>query len=323
MTIMYSTSDVNPDEALAYWLEVVTDGFLRYLLPADDGNPFKASMSVGNVGYLQVSTYEASPHMVGRTANEICRGDTDHYLICLVQQGSAVHREHDREARVESGNFFVLDPGTPFEGHMQKAGRILSIRVPRREFEARFSEARNLTTRTFDGKGAITSMMLGFLSMLPARADRLSGVAATKIADQSLDLFCLAVTNKLQSADASAATSRATSLMVLKMAIEARLRDPGFKPAAAAAAAGISVRYANALLAQEDTGLERYIIERRLEQCRKALLDPAQAHRPIGEIAFSWGFGDVSHFNRRFKAAYGCAPGEYRRMPQLTAYAST
>ena len=60
------------------------------------------------------------------------------------------------------------------------------------------------------------------------------------------------------------------------------------------------------------TGLEGYIITRRLERCRRALDDPAQARRTIGDIAFSWGFSDLSRFGRRFKAEFGCAPGEYR-----------
>jgi AraC family transcriptional activator of tynA and feaB len=36
----------------------------------------------------------------------------------------------------------------------------------------------------------------------------------------------------------------------------------------------------------------------------------------IGEIAFSWGFSDHSHFTRRFRAAFGMSPGECRRQLQ-------
>jgi helix-turn-helix protein len=32
-------------------------------------------------------------------------------------------------------------------------------------------------------------------------------------------------------------------------------------------------------------------------------------------IAFAWGFSDLSHFGRRFKAEFGCSPGEYRKRP--------
>jgi AraC-like DNA-binding protein len=77
--------------------------------------------------------------------------------------------------------------------------------------------------------------------------------------------------------------------------------------------AGISVRYANTLLSLEDTSLERYIVQRRLDCCRQALDDPIHARRSISEIAFEWGFSDLSHFGRRFKAAFGASPSEYRR----------
>ena len=60
-------------------------------------------------------------------------------------------------------------------------------------------------------------------------------------------------------------------LMRLKSVIETRLEEPTLKPAIAAETAEISVRYANALLAQEDTSLERYIMLRRLLRCRQAL----------------------------------------------------
>jgi AraC-like DNA-binding protein len=97
------------------------------------------------------------------------------------------------------------------------------------------------------------------------------------------------------------------------MAIESHLSDPALDPAMAAALAGISVRYANKLLSEQGTSLERLIVSRRLERCRRALEDPAQAHRTVSEIAYAWGFSDPSHFNRRFKAEYGCAPRDYRQ----------
>ena len=98
----------------------------------------------------------------------------------------------------------------------------------------------------------------------------------------------------------------------LKATIEGALHDHGLKPADAAAAAGISVRYGNALLAEEGTSLERYLVFRRLQRCREALVDPAQARRTVSDIAYSHGFSDLSHFARRFKAEFGCSPSECR-----------
>jgi AraC-like DNA-binding protein len=51
-----------------------------------------------------------------------------------------------------------------------------------------------------------------------------------------------------------------------------------------------------------------YIRDRRLERCRLQLLDPRFAVQSIATVAFGCGFGDLSGFNRLFKAKYGMSP---------------
>jgi AraC-like DNA-binding protein len=101
--------------------------------------------------------------------------------------------------------------------------------------------------------------------------------------------------------------------MQLRSAIDRRLTDPTLNPAAVAAAAGVSVRYANAVLADEHTSIARLIQTQRLERCRRALSDPMQVYRTVAEVAYGWGFSDMTHFGRRFKSAFGLLPSEYRR----------
>ena len=135
------------------------------------------------------------------------------------------------------------------------------------------------------------------------------------IAQQALDLAALAF-QTVENTVAQLSSPRATTLLRLKSIIETKLHDPALKPATVAQAAGISVRYANALLANEGTSLERYIMLRRLERCRKVLLNPAHLSRTASEIAYSYGFSDLSHFTRRFKKQFACTPSEIRRKPE-------
>ena len=65
--------------------------------------------------------------------------------------------------------------------------------------------------------------------------------------------------------------------------------------------------------AHEGTSLERFIMLRRLQHCRRPLEDPAQCSRTVSDIAYSYGFSDMSHFTRRFKAQFGCSPSECRQ----------
>jgi AraC-like DNA-binding protein len=103
------------------------------------------------------------------------------------------------------------------------------------------------------------------------------------------------------------------ALLRLRAAIDSEVADPHLQPEAAAAAAGMSLRHANVLLAPEGKSVADYIAERRLECCRRGLEDPARAALSVAEIAISCGFRDLYCFGRRFKAQFGFSPSDYRR----------
>jgi AraC-like DNA-binding protein len=160
-------------------------------------------------------------------------------------------------------------------------------------------------------------MAASFLAMLPDCVGALDAASASKVAEQALDLLALAYSATSQDGQVTLSAAKATALARLKTAISTHLTNPELGPAMAAATVGLSIRYANALLAEEGTSLERYIIAQRLDRCRRALADPTQAHRTIADIAFGWGFWDVSHFCRRFKAEFGLSPRDYRHSAKL------
>jgi AraC-like DNA-binding protein len=99
----------------------------------------------------------------------------------------------------------------------------------------------------------------------------------------------------------------------LKAHVLAHLQNPDLCLSETAAALGISPRYVNSLLADEQTSFQRYVLALRLEHCRRDLSSPAHAHRHIGEIAFAWGFNDVSHFGRVFREHFGMSPRDWRQ----------
>lgn len=55
---------------------------------------------------------------------------------------------------------------------------------------------------------------------------------------------------------------------------------------------------------------KRYLNNVRLEEAKRLLLS---TDRPIMDIAYKVGYGNISHFNRVFKEAEGCSPNEYRK----------
>ena len=222
-----------------------------------------------------------------------------------------------RDAAMRPGDFMLLDAQRTCTNIFPGPYGLLIIKIPHRAMKARLASSSQLTACTISGGttgiGGLTS---DFIRMIPERIDDLTPTARAQIGEQVLDLVALALAAEGGKERPSLSSPRAIALLQLRAAVERRLSDPGLNPAAAAAAAGISVRYANALLNAEGASLERLIVSRRLERCRRALEDPAQAHRSIGEIAYAWGFSDQSHFTRRFKAAFGSTPRDYRAAHQ-------
>jgi AraC-like DNA-binding protein len=321
MAIVYSTSTVHPRDRVAYWREVATKAYVKHGFASLNGPSYCGDIRSGCLDGLGVSAFACDPCEVSRSARDVARDDSDDILLCLQLGGRGSFTQEDRQASNERGSFLLIDTRRPFTIVFPERAESITFKIARAALEARLGNIAGLTARTFASDGAIAGLASGFLSMLPSRLDALDCAAASKLAEQVLDLVALAASTEFGQGGAALSSVRSTALMRLKSAIEARLYDSTLRPAAVVTAAGISVRYANALLSQEGTSVERYILHRRLERCRQALEDTAQAHRMIGEIAFAWGFSDLSHFVRRFRARYGLTPGDYRRRAQEHAAA--
>ncbi len=101
-------------------------------------------------------------------------------------------------------------------------------------------------------------------------------------------------------------------LAAIKSHIEGNLTDSVFSIADVAGMEGITVRAIQKLFRREGTTFSRYLLERRLELAKAALLLNG-AFTPITQIAFDVGFDDPSYFSRTFRKRYGMRPLDLRR----------
>jgi AraC family transcriptional activator of tynA and feaB len=250
---------------------------------------------------------------VTHTPRHVAHVDPDEIFVCRQTTGQLTLEQNSREVVLRSGDITLLDPRLPYTGRFARDSRTLVVKLPRRLLEARIGETRVLTALSVSSAEPEGSLTSAVLAMLPAYSNRLSATLGTLVSENVLDLIAVLVTRLMEERSPRISSARSLALMNIRAAIEARLTDSELDTATAAAAAGVSVRYANAVLAKQGTSIMRLILARRLERCSKALEDPSQMHRKISEIAYGWGFSDMTHFGRTFRAAYGCLPSEYRR----------
>lgn len=94
--------------------------------------------------------------------------------------------------------------------------------------------------------------------------------------------------------------------------VRQHLADPDLAPESIAHAHHISVRQLYKLWSGRELGLAEWILHGRLEGARRDIAKDGSAG--IATVARQWGFLDPTHFGRRFRAAYGVSPREWRQV---------
>lgn len=97
----------------------------------------------------------------------------------------------------------------------------------------------------------------------------------------------------------------------IKGRIDARIIDAGFSIMELAQAEGITPRAIQKLFKRENTTFSRYLLERRLDMARSAILHGDAS--AIAKIAYGVGFDDPAYFSRVFRNFYGVSPSDLRR----------
>lgn len=306
-----STSRIHPRDRFDYWFQATCRTFVPYECRAVDRARFRGELrSIPFAGY-SLSTCGCNGLLTWRTGRQALQGRDTIYL-CSQLMGTCHVSQNGRETSLSPGDLTLIDSVGPNTFNHPATAKVMVIELSRKECEARLGSMKQWTARRIGCATGAGSLVSNFVRLLPDQTPLLSEPAQRQIAIQIIELLALAFaegdgTNPAQS------SARFVSLLRLKGAVDAALTHCDATCEELAAAAGISVRYANQLLETEDTSLQRLLFTRRIEKCQAALADPAQAHRQISDIAYSWGFGDVSHFGRLFKGMVGLTPRDFRR----------
>ena len=313
MKTVFSTEHVHPRDRFDFWHDVARKDVVDHESTPKCRDTFRAQLRAGTVGAIGLVSFQNSDMRVTHTRRHIAHANPDELFVCRQSGGKIALEQDGRHVVLGVGEITLIDPTLPYEGQFSEASDVLILKVPRQLMEARLGKTREMTARAIKPRTAETSLLSASLAMLPYHTDDLSSAAEALLEPHLLDLITLSIGRTMGQDKPRTSSSRSLVRVELRAVIEARLADRTLDAGTVASAAGVSVRYANAVLADERTSIVQLIQARRLARCRQALEDPLQVGRTVSEIAYGWGFSDMTHFGRRFKAAYGVLPSEHRR----------
>jgi AraC family transcriptional activator of tynA and feaB len=309
---VFTTRDVHPRDRFDYWHSVACREIVEHDSIPVSRVHFEAEIEVGSLGALNLVGFQNSPLRVEHGPAHISRKCSEHLFLCRETSGSVSVEQEGRQITLQPGNMTLLDPALPYSASFAFGSRTLIVKLARRELQARLGKTRSMVARLIQLGSTEDSLTSSFSAGLPALAGQVRPVCGQLIAEFMLDLVAVSLAKAVEGTTPRVSSSKAMAILQIRAAIKTRLADPGLDVQSVADAVGLSVRYANALLASQDTSLGRLILTERLERCRQALGDPLQSGRSVSEIAFGWGFSDLTHFGRCFKKAYGMSPSDYQ-----------
>jgi AraC-like DNA-binding protein len=311
---IFSTDTVHPRDRFDYWHSVACKKIVNHDCRPGDRPTFTAEIQAATLGTLELVQFSNSPMEVSHTSAHVRNTSPDWVFVCCQLSGEAIIVQNGNEAALAPGTLAFVEPLLPYEARFLFGSKMLCIKAPRDELRARVGRNRDLAGRLVTPERVDDGLTLSLAAKLPSLAGKMVSATEAMVGNHALDLIGLSIARTIEGASLRASIPKSLLLGRIRAAIEARLADPRLDAQMVAEVVGISVRYANALLAVHDTSLRRFILSRRLARCRHAFNDPNQAHRTVSEIAQGWGFSDMTHFARRFKEVYGVLPSEYKKL---------
>jgi AraC-like DNA-binding protein len=276
--------------------------------------PLLAQMTAYRGQNLRFAALKFSPHST--VSYPSAPGQDPRLLISLHKKGPAVVSQGGRESRVEPGDVFVLDPAQPF---YIETGEIEthSVYVKAASLRSLAPELDMATARAIRCDSGPAALFRILLDEVFALAPSLTEDVADDISDALVHLLAPAVRASVGATERCPSRLSAMHRQRIMRFAKDNLWDSTLDSNTIAQGVNLSPRHVYQIFDGEGKPLMRWVWSQRLLRCRRDLEQASLMARSIGEIAFQWGFSNVSHFSRAFKAEFGVTPRDHRRQAQM------
>lgn len=300
---------------LEYLRHTVRDTIVPFDLRLDAEPDFSSRIVTGEMGTLQLTTVAAPTIKAARTTRLIRQSDPELFKIDVQTRGHSVFEQDDREAVLRPGDITLVNLSRPcrLAATGDPEQEIVAVMFPRTLLPLPDRELTRQTAVRIGGRHGLGALLHSLVVHLHDHLDDYDATERARLSTALTDLLVVGMARRLDRGSAVPRdTQRRALLLRIRAFVDQRLDDPDLSPGVVAAANHVSTRYLHKLFESEETSVAGWIRARRLERCRRDLLDPALQHVPVSAIGARWGLLDAAHFGRLFRAAYGLAPGQYR-----------
>ncbi len=275
--------------------------------------PFQAELLDTRLDRIHLSRISTSPLRVQRRKTDIAQVAGDSTYIVKFQiagEGLVTHRGH--EAHLRQGDFVMCTTSEPYQLQFPEHYQQATLAIPHGVLNTMFKMPEDYLGIKMCGQSPVHGLLSQFIDSLITRIDQLEPQIVQRLEANILDLLVTSLHAESRAKQEHTEDKPSNQLQDIKRFISLNLRDYQLSVDHIAKAHGISKRYLHLLFKPEGISVSRYIQKQRLAACHRALLNGDMKHLSTTEIALEFGFGDLSHFYRCFKAQFNVTPGQLR-----------
>jgi AraC-like DNA-binding protein len=311
--ILLDTSEVNPEDRV----ESLYEAFGLATMPchvsiSDPAGDGYAQVELATFGTTEIFQMHGTGLKLRRTERHVQTFDYPPLVALAVQQKSPGYFDQGgRSTVVSAGQAMMVDLSLPYDFHWDGIGGSTAFQAPYDEFGVPFEVIRKAAGRL--AASPLLPIVTDHILRISRNADSLSSdLGAPAIGTATIQMLRALITSAAGD-DLRARDARAEALLSCILAyVRQHLTERDLTPTRIAQANNISLRQMYTICSRADIRLAEWIIEQRLAGAKYELADPTWRFRTIATTAIRWGFIDATHFGRRFRAAYGISPREFK-----------
>jgi len=279
------------------------------------GDGFNGDLTCSQYGDMRFSAFTVSPHEVVRLKSHMARSGNAHYMVSRQRSGVTRMSQNDDVCELQPGDVGLVDGTRPFRlEYLQPVDRIVAV-IPHAQLHSRAPWLDQRPLNRMAAASPLSELLRFYLERL-AGPDCNSTWEAAALTDNVCNIVALMTATTVRERSSVRQFAVLPTLDQMLIMLRRHLADPDLSPGAVAARLGVSLRTLHKRFQEADTTFGKWILENRLLACQRALEDPRHASFTISQIAYGWGFNDLSNFSKAFKTRFGVSPLEYRRKVQ-------
>jgi AraC-like DNA-binding protein len=309
----WSTDTVRTREQFAYWHDAVSQAVLNVAPRNPGGGRFSGDITCSEFDDLRFAAFASTPHEIVRTPAHISHSQGEHYLVSLQRRGVSVMSQAGQTCELSPGHVGILDGMRPFTvAFPHEVDRIVAV-IPHRLLRPRAPWLDTTPLNRLPAGSPLADICRVYIERLSA-PQAIGPREAWLLADNLCNLVALLTAPDETDRRALDNAGRDVELDLMLAYLRANLADPLLSPAMLARHMRVSVRTVHNRFGEAGMTFGRWVLEHRLAACHRALSDPLHDRISVAQIAFGWGFNDLSHFNKAFRARFELPPGRLRRL---------